>query len=157
MRKPPPIVAQPSWSGAGGVVRLHARHRTLGEPFILGGFLSILGIDILAWGAVEVLRPSEGIGCTRNLKFCYADPVPSIVTYQWTLAVMTAVIVVTVIGSIVLRHGIVVVALMQTALAIVLVVQILPRWADAAQEQNLLRACHYGVSGDCSGIRNLTG
>jgi hypothetical protein len=139
------------------VVRLHARHRTLGEPFILGAFLAILGIDILAWGAVEVLRPSEGIGCTHNLKFCYADPVPGVVTYQWTLAVMTAVIVVTIIGSIVLRHGIVVVALMQTALAIVLVVQILPRWADAAQQQNLLRACDYGASGECPGIRNLTG
>src|SRR6478736_5375925 len=81
LRKPPPIVVQPSWSETGGVVLLHARHRTLGEPFVLGAFLSILGIDLLSWGAVQILRPTQGVACTRNLKFCYADPVPDVVTY----------------------------------------------------------------------------
>lgn len=157
MRKPPPIVLQPSWSDAGGLVVLHGRHRVLGEPFILGSILAILGIDLTAWGAIEVFRPSQAIGCRADLSFCYSDPVPDLVTDQWVLAVMTAVIVVTVVGSIILRHGIIVVALMQSALAIVLVVQVLPHWSDAAQQQNLLRACHYGVHGSCLGIRNLAG
>ncbi|HEU5266839.1 MAG TPA: hypothetical protein VFU35_09060 [Jatrophihabitans sp.] len=136
---------------------LHGRHRVLGEPFILGSILAILGIDLTAWGAVEVFRPSDAVGCRPDLSFCYTDPVPDLVTDQWVLGVMAAVILVTVVGSIVLRHGIIVVLLMQTALAIVLVVQVLPNWADAAQKQNLLRACHYGVHGSCSGIVNLTG
>ncbi len=138
-------------------MRLHARHRVLGEPFILGAFLSIVGIDLLVWGAVEVFRPGQTIACRHNLSFCYTDPVPDLVTDQWTMAVLAAVILLTVVGSIVLRHGIVVVLVMQTFLAISLVVQVLPHWSTAAQQQNLLRACHYGVSGKCPGIVNLTG
>jgi hypothetical protein len=148
---------QPSWSDTGGVVRLHARHRVLGEPFVLGAFLAILGIDLLAWGAVEVFRPAQTIACRRHLTFCYVDPVPNLVTYQWTMAVLAAVILITLVGSIVLRHGIVVTFAMQTLLTIALVVQVLPNWSTAAQQQNLLRACHYGANGTCSGIVNLTG
>ncbi len=106
---------------------------------------------------MEVFRPTQAIACRRHLTFCYTDPVPNLVTCQWTMAVLAAVILVTVVGSIVLRHGIVVVLVVQTLLATSLVVQVLPRWSTAAQQQNLLRACHYGASGTCPGIVNLTG
>ena len=154
-RKPPPIVNQPSWSHTGGLVRLHARNRVLGDPFILGGIIAIMAIDLGAWGLIEIFRPSARIGCTRNGAFCYGDPVPVIVTDQWTMAVLAAIIVVTVIGSILLRHGIIVVFVMQTLLAIVVLVTVLPNWASAAQKQNLLKACDYGQSGSCPGVVNL--
>lgn len=154
-RKPPPIVYQPSWSGSGGLVRLHARNRALGDPFIFGGILTILAIDLTAWGLIEVFRPIARTGCTRNDSFCYADPVPDLVTDQWIMAVLAAIIVVTIVGSIVLRHAIIVVLVIQILLAIIVLVTVLPRWADAAQQQNLLRACHYGQSGSCPGVNSV--
>ena len=125
---------------------------------MLAGLAYVVIIDSLVVVAVLVgsaFTPNAHTGCTVDESFCFDDPVPVIDNNRMAIAIFAVGLIASMIASLALRRAVIVVVVVQTLLLVGLVAHDRSTLRGAEHRQALLRACHYGATGHCPGIKNL--
>jgi hypothetical protein len=149
----------PSWSDPFGVVKLNATHRRLGPPAPIPGLIAVIAANVFATfvlGIVFAIANNEGGRFhTGNSQVCAADgrcfddPLPHIDADQLILGLYLVVGIILVALAVRMRRSILVVAGLELALAITLIVNLGPDLQHQHDRLDQLRACHYDVTHSC--------
>lgn len=152
MSRRAPDYIQPSWTGS-GLIEL----RRGGERFWIRDILLIpvglLILDGAFWGVGAFLLEGNRVVCGQH---CYPDPQAVLhdVHLFWLL---TAIPVLgTIVLSCLVRSARVATSIVQAAVVIAILVITLPVVSRADTQQAQLDRCHYGATGSCAGVRQLT-
>lgn len=152
MSRRAPDYIQPSWTGSGLIELRRGGERFLGRDILLIP-LGLLILDGAFWGIGAFLFEGSRIVCGKH---CFPDPQAVLhdVRLFWLL---TAIPVLgTLALSYLLRVARVATSIVQAAVVVAILVITVPLASHAAAQQAQLVRCHYGATGPCPGVRQLT-